>query len=363
MLYLALIAGEYVGWGVCSKYLIAELAKLTDTKVISPENTPAQIDGAVFHTIGDHNLTKVIDVTGKKNYGYTFFENLLPAGARKNAENFDTVFAGSSWCRDRLVEVGITWSDVLIQGIDPTLFYPTSDEKPGANEFFVIYSGGKFELRKGQDIVIKAVAVMQQRHKDILFVNCWHNAWAFSANTMAASRLIDFMPQPKWDSAYLEKLLVENGIDLNRTEILPRIPQNQLRKLYACTDIGLFPNRCEGGTNLVMMEYMGCAKPVVASFNSGHTDILTAQNSLMLTRMSPLALCDENKTPMAAWQEPDLEETIEKLEYAYQNQKELKALGQQAAKDLHTFTWQDMAIDLVQKLGLNQVAATNRKDV
>ena len=353
-LYLALVPGKYVGWGVCSTYLIQEVGKLIPTAVINGDAVAALkgklLKAPVFHTIGDHNLTKVMPLRGTENYGYTFFENVLPAQAKQNAADFDLVLAGSGWCRDRLIENGIKHTDTLIQGIDPKLFSPLEGEKAGAREFFVIFSGGKFELRKGQDVVIKAVAVMQQRHADVMFVNCWHNSWAFSFNTMAQSALIKFAPQSKWSSAYLQRLLAENGIDLQRTETLPRLSQDQLRKIYACTDVGLFPNRCEGGTNLVMMEYMACAKPVVASLNSGHLDVLTESNCLGLKRMQPMELYDDQNAIQARWYDPDVEEVIERLEYAYQHRAEIGDRGQQAGRDMARFTWADTARDLVRKL-------------
>lgn len=354
MLYLALIPGNYVGWGICSRYLIQEVSRLTETEVIDPskiEEYRKKTSGSeIFHTIGDHNLTRAMDITGKVNYGYTFFENLIPDHAKKNAEFFDLVFAGSTWCREKLMEKGITWSRSLIQGIDPGLFYPVTGEKPGAKDFFVIFSGGKLELRKGQDIVIRAVKVMQDRHKDILFVNCWHNAWAFSMNTLAHSSLISFQPHEKCSTEFIGKMLLDNGIDLNRTEILPLIPQDQLRKIYEVTDVGLFPNRCEGGTNLVLMEYMACGKPVVASYNTGHKDILTDRNSLLLEKMSPIEVSDDSGNIDASWEDPDLDEVIENLEYAYQNRDSIKKLGRQAGEDLKKFTWKDTAVDLVNKI-------------
>jgi glycosyltransferase involved in cell wall biosynthesis len=361
MLYLALIPGDYVGWGVCSKYLIREVRNITEATAINTDNLECYqrglIEGKVFHTIGDHNLTKLIDITGIENYGYTFFENLLPENAKRNAALFDIVFAGSTWCKDKLREKGITWSDVLIQGIDPDIFFPVPPEKPGAREYFVIFSGGKFELRKGQDIVIRAVNVMQERHKDILFVNGWHNAWPFSMNTMAQSPWIQYRPQERWDFDYIKKLLSENGIDLDRTQILPLIPQNQLRKVYACTDIGLFPNRCEGGTNLVLMEYMACGKPVVASYNSGHKDILTHKNSLCLKQMSAFEIRDNTGNLVALWEEPSLDEVIENLEYAYHHREVIAERGRQAGEDIQKMTWRRMARDLTQKIGVSMPGA------
>lgn len=358
MLYLGLFPGEYIGWGVCSKYLIREIRKLTETEVLDVDKiqylTNKTLNGEVFHTIGDHHLTKVFDVTGKKNYGYTFFENTLPKTAKENASAFDIVFAGSTWCRDRLIERGITWVDVLIQGIDPELFYPLPAEKSNATDYFVIFSGGKFELRKGQDIVIRAVKVIQERHKDVIFVNCWHNSWPFCMNTMAYSPFIEYTRQDKWSIDYLKKLLSESGIDLNRTEFLPRVPQNQFRKVYDCTDIGLFPNRCEGGTNLVLMEYMACGKPTIVSLTSGHTDIINDKNSLPLKQMQSFEMRNRNGGIEALWEEPDLEEVIEKIEYAYQYPDKVKELGIQAGKDMKKLTWKDTAEYIVEKLGLQR---------
>ncbi|MBW1699734.1 MAG: glycosyltransferase family 4 protein [Deltaproteobacteria bacterium] len=353
---MALIPGDYVGWAVCSKNLIRELSKLTETSLISPQELSAhgcrRYDGKIFHTIGDHHLTKVMDVTGTENYGYTFFEKLPAEEAVGNALHFDIVFAGSTWCRDILVEKGITWADVLIQGIDPELFYPVCGEKPGAKDYFVIFSGGKLELRKSQDIVIKAVKVMQQRHKDVLFVNCWYNAWPFTMNTMVHSPWINYRPAKRWGIDWVKLILHDNGIDLNRTEIIPRISQDQMRKIYACTDIGLFPNRCEGGTNLVLMEYMACGKPVVASYTSGHKDVLTKHNSLQLRHLRPFELWNREGKLEAKWEEPDLQEVIETLEYAYENRDALTSIGKQAAEDMKHFTWKHSAVSLLQKLEL-----------
>ncbi|MEW6667476.1 MAG: glycosyltransferase family 4 protein [Thermodesulfobacteriota bacterium] len=356
MLYLGLIPGNYIGWGICSRYLVEETRKLTEVTLIEPGNLHGfqgrVLDGKVLHTIGDQHLTKVMEVTGKENCGYTFFENLLPEKARENACLFDLVLAGSTWCLERLEERGIHWVDTLIQGIDPRIFFPLEADKPAARDFFVIFSGGKFELRKGQDIVIRAVKVMQDRHRDVLFVNAWYNAWPFTMNTMASSPLIRFEPLERWTTEAVRGLLHENGVDLSRTEVLPRIPQDQFMKIYACTDVGLFPNRCEGGTNLVLMEYMACGKPVVASFNSGHRDILNDRNSLPVRSMTPFEFRDGRGELTALWEEPDLEEVIEKLEHAYGNRHRIRELGRQAGRDLQGRTWAHTARDLLGKMGI-----------
>ena len=113
-------------------------------------------------------------------------------------------------------------------------------------------------------------------------------------------------------------------------EILPRIYQN--------TDVGLFPNRCEGGTNLVLMEYMACGKPVIASNSSGHKDIINRNNAMLIENVPAVTVCRNNQA-CATWYEPDLDETIHHLEWAYHHRDELKTLGRQAGQDLAKLTW------------------------
>ena len=42
----------------------------------------------------------------------------------------------------------------------------------------------------------------------------------------------------------------------------------------AKADVALFPNRCEGGTNLVAMEALASGVPTILSDNTGHKDLV-----------------------------------------------------------------------------------------
>jgi glycosyltransferase involved in cell wall biosynthesis len=203
---------------------------------------------------------------------------------------------------------------------------------------FVVFSGGKFEFRKGQDIVIRAYKVLQDRHPDVMLVNAWYNPWPFSMKTMETSPYISCKITETDYLKAINNILYANGIDLNRIiNVLPR--QNaQMARLYKNTDVGLFPNRCEGGTNLVLMEYMACGKPVIATFSSGHKDIIDPSNSISIKKMKPLNISSEGVL-QAVWDDPDLDETVSHLEAAYQNPDTLKFIGEKAGADLAEITW------------------------
>ncbi|MCH8033226.1 MAG: tetratricopeptide repeat protein [Bacteroidetes bacterium] len=348
-LYLGLSdAGNY-GWGVCSNYLRSELTGKVIVKNVNASkiNFPNErLPGYFLNAITSKSLKGLHDLRGIKTYGYTFFEDELTESSKINATKFDVILAGSSWCVQKLKDAGIANSEVLTQGIDPKLFYP-GGEKENDN-LFVIFSGGKFELRKGQDLVLQAFKIMHQKYPDIILVNTWYNRWQDVMASMQSSKYIKYDVKGKNWQEMMTSIYKANDINPSNIFTLPLVPNEKMRDLYLKSDVGLFPNRCEGGTNLVMMEYMACGKTVIASYNSGHKDILTDENSLPLKSMTDFKLFNENKKLIADWSEPALDEIIEKIEYAYRNRDKLKSIGINAAEHIKKLTWTNTAEKLIQ---------------
>ena len=229
---------------------------------------------------------------------------------------------------------GVTTA-LAIQGIDPVIFKPTEGRRQLWNDKFVIFSGGKFELRKGQDIVIRAFKALSERHEDVRLITSWFNSWPSSVNTMIGSTLIRFAPFESEDyQTNMDKLLSDNGITPNKAlHLLPQ-PNTTMANVYHNSDLGLFPNRCEGGTNLVMMEYMACGKSVVATFNTGHCDVLTPENAFLVSTKRTIP-CE-----WGTMHEPDLDEVIDQMEVAYSKWTRRASVARQAATDMHhKFTW------------------------
>jgi glycosyltransferase involved in cell wall biosynthesis len=186
--------------------------------------------------------------------------------------------------------------------------------------------------------VIRAFKVLQDRHPDALLITSWFNPWEFSLRTICSSPYISSVSDKTNQQDLVVDLLVQNGIDQSRAIVLPPQPNSLMARIYRNTDVGIFPNRCEGGTNLVLMEYMACGKPVVASYSTGHKDVVNDANALLVRGMRALQISQEDK-PVAVWDDPNLDETIEQLEFAYQHRDTLHSLGKQAACDLSHMTW------------------------
>lgn len=351
ILYAGLANGNNFGWGVCSNYLKRELSKKIKLINIDEDEVArnsSAVYGTVLHALVDIDMNSLFQVRGTKNIGYAFFENELTPISHQNITDYDLILVGSTWCKNKLEQAGIKNAEVLIQGIDPEIFYPSETETK--SDFFRIFSGGKFELRKGQDLVLKAIKILQQKYDDIVLVNAWYNFWPETMLPMSKSNHIKFELIGNTWQEYMLNLYKMNSMDIKRILTFPLVSNQKSRDLYMNTDLGLFPNRAEGGTNLVLMEYMACGKPVVASFSTGHKDIITNDNALQLTRLKEFKLFNGSNELIADWEEADIDEIISQIEYAYFHRDEIRKIGNNAAMHLKQFTWEHTANNLLKIL-------------
>ena len=320
-------SGSTHGWGIAGSYLKTELSKLP------------QLEGVTLHCITGHDFRPFDQAAWDRiNIGYCFFEHELLAAPfiAEAAERWDHIVAGSSWCEQQLRKGGMVRTSTILQGVDQDLFHQQPSRSGDGR--FIVFSGGKFEYRKGQDLVIAAMKTFMERHPDVWLSCSWHNHWPQSLMTMEQSRLIDFT----WRAAPCHLLLLEtvcrNGLDPNRVLLHPPFANSRMPLIYAESDIGLFPNRCEGGNNLVMCEYMASGRTVIASDRTGQADVVTAENAWPLTSYRPVAALTGG-VQTGAWHEAVVEELLEALEEAYHNQAARQRKACAAVAAMQQLTW------------------------
>jgi glycosyltransferase involved in cell wall biosynthesis len=343
--------GRGFGWGVCNWHLMHELSRLIPVRKLEP-NDPLfrsqSLPGNLFVPLGGGDFSPYSPARGRHNFGYVFFEQELQPKAREIARGLDLVFAGSTWCLKRMQEQGIANCALLIQGVDTQVFHPQAASK---SEFFVLFSGGKFELRKGQDLVLKAFSILSRKYPDMVLATAWHNVWPETMKSMRASPHIRFESiQGSWVEQ-MEHLYRLNGIDPQRVRTMGNLRREEMAEVYRASDLGLFPNRCEGGTNLVLMEYMACGKPAIATDASGHKDVCHESNSFPLRSLRPFVQRDTNGQVVNRWVEPSLDEIIALVEDAYQHPSKARTLGEVAAADMRQWSWQRAANTIISTLG------------
>ena len=93
--------------------------------------------------------------------------------------------AGHGERRDSLARDWANFMNRMCPGIPwmplPNLGEAIIDHVQQWNIDAVIFSGGKLELRKGQDLVVAAFKIFHARHPDALLISSWQNGWPESA--------------------------------------------------------------------------------------------------------------------------------------------------------------------------------------
>jgi glycosyltransferase involved in cell wall biosynthesis len=309
------------GWGVANTNLIQSLKTLCDVEI--PDPGRRRFDSPVFVPITDHNLNPIQSVKkAPMVIGYCFTEWPLSDVAVKNSLQYDLIFTGSTWNTIKLRANGIKHADTLIQGVDFDLFTP---QPPSERKGFVVFSGGKYEFRKGQDYVLAAMKVFMRQRADAVLLTSWFNPWPDSEKSMERSWLID--PKKPFD-----------GLPEDRVIKLPALKNAAMPALYQQAHVGLFPNRCEAGTNMVMTEFMACSRPVIATFAHGHYDVLNGDG--------PFHLTNGDLDP-AGWFNCHVSDIIACLESAYEQREALEQRGALCRKLVEKLTWDDCAQKIV----------------
>ncbi len=298
----------------------------------------------MLHSLGNSFQENIVSSVfrGRKNIAFAFFENTIrDQAAIKRAKSWDRLLVGSSWNRDFCLSLGISNTTFISQGVDINQFYPGIKQGVPSKRF-VIYSGGKLEYRKGQDLVLEAFKVFNARHPDSLLVTAWQNSWAENAISITRSKHIKFAPEmDSFGSIKIAKWAIENGIAADSFVDLGWISNARLPVILREADIALFPSRAEGGTNLAAMEAMACGIPCVLSANTGHLDLIGTNNCYALSDFKP-----DMEEP-EIWCQSNVEEIIEKLEQAYTNEEDRKQRAKQGAEAMKKLSWENQIGELI----------------
>jgi glycosyltransferase involved in cell wall biosynthesis len=285
------------------------------------------------------------------NHAVTFqeFRSLSPVGLER-AKSYDSIIAGSSWVGGFLRELGLENVHDVPQGVDVRRFYPRP-AMGSSDGLFRIFSGGKMEYRKGQDMVIAAFRIFHARHPDSRLVFAWSSPYRAILPTISKGGHVT--PPPNEDDDFPIKLqawLIENGLTKESFVNLGKVPNNTMPNLLSGMDCALFPNRCEGGTNLVAMECMAMGLPCVISANTGHLDLIRPGNCYPLLRQTPVGW-DLGGGDVTDWGESDIEEIVESLEAIYADRAEAKKRGLAGAARLSQLSWENQTLALLDAIG------------
>lgn len=298
------------------------------------------------HTFEIARAAHGVVLTGMPTIGVTFFETpRLEDAAVARAAAHPVMVAGSTWNADLLAAHGLKNVRTVVQGIDPTLFHP-APRLGVLGDRFLIFSGGKLERRKGQDIVLTVARRFIERHPDALLVTAWHAAMSGYVGTLDQGELTTPVPLNPSGAADVMGWAQANGLGPANILDLGAVPNAMMPTLLREADVALFPNRAEGGTNLVAMECMACGVPTILSRNTGHLDLIEDDNCYPLVQQGELPGREAGFGGVAGWGESDVDEALEQLERVYAHREDARARGRRGAATLSRLTWAQTAAQM-----------------
>ncbi len=288
-------------------------------------------------------------LVGSPTVGVAFLEQTrISTEGRQRAEELALVVVGSSWNQRFLEAQGLVGTTTVLQGIDTSIFHPAPRAGTTPAGRFIVFSGGKLEFRKGQDLVLAAFRAFHRRHPEAMLMAAWHQPWS---SLVAGAVGIPGMEPPRPSADGTPDIVgwaAANAIPPDAVIPIGPTPNIAMPHVIREADVALFPNRAEGGTNLVAMECMACGVPVILSANTGHLDLLAMGDvALPLTRQGIVSRDGLDGTD---WGESAVEEAVEALEQVWRDREAARAMGARAAAAMARMDWKRQVTLLLRAL-------------
>ncbi len=184
----------------------------------------------------------------------------------------DRIFVCSKWAKGIVEENLEAYSPdksyfneidvrVVPLGVDRDIFYDLPAETTGRTVFLNI---GKWEIRKGHDVLCKAFNDAFEPADNV-------ELWMMNHNPFLSEHALD-----EWTKMYKGSKLG------NKVQILSRVERHEdVADIMRKADCGVFPSRGEGW-NLEALEMMSCGKQVIATDYSAHTEFCNEENCKLI---------------------------------------------------------------------------------
>jgi len=304
--------------------------KLRERQVMVMDALSNGFTGPNLHHYGSHNVGRCV------------FEDTRIDGLESRLAKYDSLLCASNWNAAMLRAISDKPIAMIHEGIDDSQFFPVPKSgflDPGR---FYVFTGGKIEFRKAQDLVLLAFREFAARHDDAVLVAAWRSPWpqvsaGFQGRLAAPLGLTarGTLDVPRW--------LAENGIPSRQFIELPRIGNSLMPSIYRDMDCAVQVSRCEPCTNLPAKEAMACGVPVILADNSGTRDLVGEDNCVPLRSQGVVSGPAGEGTD--GWGEIRVDELVAALEDLYTDTERRKRIGARGAEWIieHKRTWRDHA--------------------
>lgn len=320
-----------------SNHLNAQIAQATqgDAKELT-------INIPVIHALGNQFVYSGLKLRGSANIGRIVFEFDNLRTVAQTAKEFDAFVVASKWNFDLLRAVTDKPIFLNHEGIDLTRFQPGPKSGLLSQDDFYIFSSGKIEYRKAQDLVLAVFKKFSQGKKNVKLVAAWQSVFSKHISRGYKGILDVGVDVDDGSVANIEKWASDNGIPAEKIIDIGQVPHHTVPYVMREMDAALQLSRAEGGTNLVAMECMACGVPTLITRSTGHLDIINYPNSIPVEVTSQLSSYIEGGED---WREADIDDAVAKLEALYKQKRET---GTTHGKESFPRTWIQHSQDLEQ---------------
>jgi glycosyltransferase involved in cell wall biosynthesis len=212
----------------------------------------------------------------------------------------------SNWAKNILEANGINKPIVVCpMGVDTSVFNAEVPTDKSERNTYVFINVGKFEIRKGHDILVDIFNSAFNEDDDVELWMINHNPFL---NKEQLSRWID---------------LYKNSKLASKIRFFPRIQdQKSLAKIISYSDCGIFPSRGEGWNNEAI-ELMAMNKPIIITNYSAHTEFCNKDNSYLVDITNTTPAFDDmwfnGEGNWALIEQPQIDQFVDYMRYIYKN--------------------------------------------
>ena len=336
------------GYGLASLNIIKELANISDLTYLpigQPAVTSKEDYDLIFSLLSKkysidfdapyikiwHQFDLSEHIGKGKYYAYPFFElDTFNDYEIKNLRVPDHLFASSQWAKEVIAQNKIDSPVTVIPlGVNREIFNENvvctrSDDK------YVFLNIGKWEIRKGHDILLKLFRSAFPDEKD---VELWILASEKTNNYSSPEEL------KQWKNMYEtdNRVKLFSGFDT----------QNELAQLVANSNCGLYPSRAEGW-NLELLECMSMNKPAITTNYSAHTEFCTSDNCYLVNIDEKEKAFDgkafQGQGNWAKLGQNQIDNIIEHMRFVYNNRINTNLNGIETAKK---YSWSNSALSIL----------------
>lgn len=271
-----------LGYGIAGYNILKELYQIDNTITLYPISNPDHFDeiNIIASSINNqiffdknrpcikiwHQHDLQSKVGNGTYFGFPIFElTSFNSHELVSMSHCDKIMVCSDWAKQIIIATSNKFkeSDVFVVplGVNVDIFRPSVS--PNTRPTTVFFNCGKWEIRKGHDIIIDCFNKAFSHHDDV-------ELWMMCDNPFIGDRNLE------WKNLYKNSPLGE------KIRIIPRQQhQKDVYNIMKLSDCGIFPSRAEGW-NLELLEMMSCGKHVITTNYSAHTQFCDNNNSMLI---------------------------------------------------------------------------------